>query len=134
MLCLPFFSQQSPDKVKVKRNNASIFFFQTGRACDTLIPNQTDIFFFAVSDSMKCRVDILVENGQLMRTVIDSIYKLRPMKGMKYLHQKCDRYTTVVDGACEASNTVTIYVRKKSSASKTAEGEKILMTSKFIIR
>jgi hypothetical protein len=129
-----FSQQQQPDKLKVKKNTGEIFFFQTGRSCDTLIPNKTDIFFFAVSDSMKCMVDILVENGQLLRTIVDSIYKLRPVKGIKYLHQKCDKYSMVVDGPCEANNTVTIYVRKKNSPSKTAEGEKIILTNTFFIK
>lgn len=132
-IALSFFSQSTTDKVKVRKNGSAIFFYQTGASSDTIIPNKTDLFFFAVSDSVKCLVDVLVENGQLMRTNVDSIYKLRPMRGMRYLHHKCNGYKIMVDGACEPGNTVTIYVRKKSAAA-TAEGEKILMTNKFFLK
>ena len=59
-------------------------FFQKGEQNGTLQKNKNDEFYLSVPDSLIASLSILTENGQLLASKGDSIYKFVYLKGLKY--------------------------------------------------
>ncbi|MES2516037.1 MAG: hypothetical protein V4580_17920 [Bacteroidota bacterium] len=95
--------------IKVKKEDNRFLFFQKGIKNDTLIKNKTDLFYIKLPDSLKQQISIYIENGQFTATENDTIYLLRPIKGMKYSHSKPDSvFNTLLEGNCNPSNNIRI--------------------------
>jgi hypothetical protein len=76
------FSQTS-EKLKFKKDNSLVYFFQTGSKSDTVFKSANNRFYLSVPDSLKLSISIQVENAQLI-SESDSIVKLNYIPGIKY--------------------------------------------------
>ncbi|MES2762203.1 MAG: hypothetical protein V4677_08350 [Bacteroidota bacterium] len=95
--------------VKVKKEDNRFLFFQKGIKNDTLIKNRTDLFYIKLPDSLKQHIQIFLQNGQFTATDNDTIYRLRPIPGMKYSHSKPDTiFNTLLEGSCTPSKNISI--------------------------
>ncbi|PBQ32253.1 hypothetical protein CNR22_10880 [Sphingobacteriaceae bacterium] len=87
LFILSFFgilSAQPVEKIRFKKDQSLIYFFQKGSKTDTLHKNRDNFFYLIVPDSIKKNLSIAVENGQLMATVNDSLVKFNYLPGFKY--------------------------------------------------
>jgi hypothetical protein len=109
-ICVLFsFSLKAQYTLKVKREDNRFLFFQLGQKSDTIIKNKSDLFLIKLPDSLKTNIQILLNNGQFIKTDNDSIYQLRPIAGMKYSHSKPDSvFNTLLEGHCNPSKTIHI--------------------------
>ncbi|MCD6019599.1 MAG: hypothetical protein K0S53_2720 [Bacteroidetes bacterium] len=95
--------------VKIKREDNRLLFFQIGSKTDTIIRNKSDLFLLKLPDSLKNSIQIFLKNGQFIATNKDSVYRLRPLPGMKYSHSKPDSvFQTLLEGNCSPSNIITV--------------------------
>ncbi len=100
--------------IKVKKEDNRFLFFQLGIKSDTIIKNKSDLFLIKLPDSLKNDISIFIKNAQLIATKKDSIYRLRPVPGMKYSHSKADSvFQTLVEGNCPPSKLITIEFKNK---------------------
>jgi len=84
ILFIPWFSFSQEIQIFHFKKEHAFVFFQKGTKSDTIIKNKNDVFYFIVPDSLKNRISVLVENGQLQTTSNDSLVKLNYLFGMKY--------------------------------------------------
>ena len=77
-------ASQTVDKLKFKKENSLIYFFQKGSKSDSISKSVHNLFYLVVPDSLKHQISIQVENGQLQKTANDSIVRLSYLKGIKY--------------------------------------------------
>ncbi len=75
---------QTPEVIKVKKTNTNLYFFQKGNSSDTITKTKGNLFYLIVKDTLKNRLNIFIENGQLVKTNNDSVFKLNYVKGMAY--------------------------------------------------
>lgn len=75
---------QSVEKIKFKKQNSLLYFFQKGAKSDTIVKNKSDLFYLVVPDTLKDKIIIFVDNGQLLPTPNDSIVKLNFVRGFNY--------------------------------------------------
>jgi hypothetical protein len=110
LICLLLaYSAKAQYSLKIKKEDNRFLFFQKGIKNDTLIKSKTDLFYIKLPDSLKQQVGIYIQNGQFIITDNDTIYRLRPVKGMKYSHSKPDStFNTLLEGNCNPSNTISI--------------------------
>lgn len=78
------FYSQKLEKIKFQKDPSSIYFFYQGVKSDTLSKNKENLFYLLVSDSLKKDLVIEIDNGQLMVTGNDSLFKLNYIPGFKY--------------------------------------------------
>ena len=117
---------QAPQKIRVKKQNEQVYFYQKGNKTDTITKTSGNTFYLTVSDAMKSDISIFVENGQLLKTSNDSLYTFKYIKGMSYesvfknseegiqnQKQKFE-YKVLVNGVTtESPNTVIIRLKEK---------------------
>lgn len=98
------------EKVKIKREDNRFLFYQIGNKNDSIILNQSDLFFIKLPDSLKQNLQINVVNGLFKAIYQDSlIYQLQIVKGMKYSHTKPDSlFITLLEGNCTPSPKIEI--------------------------
>ncbi len=86
MLLLTVFSAnaQQPQKIRLKKEQSTVYFFQKGIKSDTIIKGGSDLFYLVVPDSLKPLLSILVENGRLVATANDSLVQFEFLKGLSY--------------------------------------------------
>lgn len=77
---------QEPMHIKVKRPDHSICFFQEGISSDTISTNSHDLFYMKIPASMRCGVRIEVSNGMLLEIAGDSLFRLKRIINMNYIH------------------------------------------------
>lgn len=105
------FSAQAQYALKVKKEDNRFLFFQIGTQTDIIIKDKTDLFYIKLPDSLKHNLQITVENGRFNQTTNDTIYKLIPIKGMKYSHIIVDTsFQTLLEGTCPFSSTVKLEI------------------------
>jgi hypothetical protein len=75
---------QSATKIKVKKQNYLVYFYQKGIKSDTITALKNNLFYFVLSDSLKFSTKLLLENASYVKTDNDSIIKLIFMPGLKY--------------------------------------------------
>ena len=103
------YSASAQYSLKVKKEDNRFLFFQKGIKNDTIIKNTSDIFYIKLPDSLKHHIQIFLENGQLIKTDNDTLYRLIPISGMKYSHSKPDSvFNTLLEGNCRPSKTISI--------------------------
>lgn len=124
---------QSPSAVKIKKYNSDFYFYQKGSRTDTISRSKGNYFYLVVNDSLKSQLSIFIENGQLIETKNDSLYKFVYVKGLSYeclfkkptdIGQKW-QYEVLVNGTTpELPNKVIIRLKKR-------EASKYLIENKF---
>jgi hypothetical protein len=75
---------QSTQVIRVKKTDNNLYFFQKGNSSDTISKNKGDLFYLLPKDKLKKILIIHIENGQLLKTHNDSIFKLNYVKGIGY--------------------------------------------------
>lgn len=127
LLLNPIFLK-SQEKFKVKKVDNRFLFFKMGAVHDTIIKNKTDLFLIHFPDSLKHVMQIEIQNGRFARTKQDSIFKLMPIKGMKYSHTKIDTaFNTLLEGPCFGTNTVDIKIMNRKT-------NKVILHNHFIVK
>lgn len=130
---LPFFifisigltAQQS---IKVKREDNRFLFFQMGQQNDVITKNQNDLFYIKLPDSLKQDIQIHVENGHFTKTNNDTIFKLIPIRGMKYSHTLIDTsFQTLLEGVCPASSTIKLEIIN-------TKNKRTILQNKFLVK
>lgn len=95
--------------LKVKKEDNRFLFFQKGIKTDTIIKNKSDLFYIKLPDSLKNDIQILLKNGQFIKTDTDTLYRLIHISGMKYSHSKPDSvFNTLLEGNCTPSKNISI--------------------------
>jgi hypothetical protein len=127
-LFISFFTKaQSPDKIKVKKED-EFYFFQTANKNDTISSNKNDLFYLKITGETRCQTRIEVVNGRLYKTANDSIFQLKRNPNLQYEHyfsdsvfiakhpkgqskpENCFKFVTHINGAQEGDgNTITIH-------------------------
>jgi hypothetical protein len=127
------FSQ--PDKIKIKKDDNSLYFFQVGTSSDTISSGKNDIFYFKLSKDKRCATRVEVENGQLLK-LNDTTLKLIYIPHLNYLHnfadsifineeknskglsryeqmtiEKCSIYKSMINGTNSSPNSRAITIR-----------------------
>lgn len=77
-------SAQNEEKIRFKKEQGFVYFFQKGQYRDTLQKNQGDVFYLIVPDSLKPYLSIQVDNAQLLKTENDSLVSVNYVKGFNY--------------------------------------------------
>lgn len=114
--------------LKVKKEDNRFLFFQMGTQTDILIKDKTDLFYIKLPDSLKHNLKIIVENGHLTKTTNDTIFKLIPIKGMKYSHTMVDTsFQTLLEGTCPFSSTIKLEIINIKT-------KKALLQNKFLAK
>lgn len=109
LTAVPVLAQQS---IKVRRADNRFLFFQTGAQSDTIARNKGDLFVLHFPDSIQHRLVVHLQNGQLIKTAGDSLFRLAYIPGMKYSLSKPDTaYLPLLEGICEPSKTISIEVK-----------------------
>lgn len=122
------FSLHAQFTVKVKKEDNRFIFFQLGAKTDTIVKNKSDQFILHLPDSLKNNIGIFLSNGQLVKTNQDSIYRLRPIPGMKYSHSKPDTaFITLLEGNCTPSKTITVEFINTQTQSR-------ILLNKFMVK
>ncbi len=78
------FYSQAPQIIRVKKTDDSFYFFQKGNSTDTLSQTKGNAFYLIVKGKLRDRLIIDVENGQLLKTANDSVFKFHYIKGITY--------------------------------------------------
>lgn len=133
-------AQELPEKIKIKKEDYSIYFFQQGVKLDTISNASGNLFILKIGISRRCNALIEIENGRLVATKNDSIYKLTYTPYINYLHrfrdstsvsdqvqhhnsdtkkkvvQSCSVFKTEINGSGNASLSKFITIRIKNNA------------------
>jgi len=86
ILPLTIVAQNNLDKIKIKKEDYSLYFFQKGIKSDTITSQKNNLFVLKIGVSRRCNALIEVENGRLIPTNNDSIYQLSYMPHLNYRH------------------------------------------------
>lgn len=158
LILIIFFSfsikaQEIHEKIKIKKSDYSIYFFQTGKATDTISSSSNNTFFLKSGNARKCKSVIEVYNGRLSEIKKDSLYELSYMPGMNYRHlfkdslivtenpknsftpaktkvvSPCSYFKTEVNGSGNAYGEKTILIKIVS-----ASGDSTFLTNKYYYR
>lgn len=78
---------QTIQKIHLKKDAAAFYFFQKGKASDTIFIGKTDVFYLLLTDSLKEKLNIEIKNAQLLTDKNDSLVLLKYMPGINYLHK-----------------------------------------------
>ncbi|MCW3075511.1 MAG: hypothetical protein JWO32_120 [Bacteroidetes bacterium] len=83
-ICAGSLIAQKTNSIKVKKTNTSFYFFQKGNKTDTISKNKGNEFYLIVNDSLKKTLTVLIDNGQLIKTLNDSVYTFKYIRGFNY--------------------------------------------------
>lgn len=75
---------QKSNPIKVKKVNTSFYFFQNGNKTDTITKNKGNEFYLIANDSLKKTLTVFIDNGQLVKTLNDSIFIFKYINGFNY--------------------------------------------------
>jgi len=81
---LSTFYSQIPQIIHVKKTDESFYFFQKGNSTDSISKTTGNTFYLIVRGKLRDRLVIDIENGQLLKTANDSIFKFHYVKGIAY--------------------------------------------------
>lgn len=105
-------TSQAQQSIKVRRADNRFLFFQTGAKSDTIARNKGDLFVVHFPDSIQHRLVIQLQNGQLIKTSSDSLFRLAYIPGMKYSLSRPDTaYIPLLEGICEPLKIISIEVK-----------------------
>jgi hypothetical protein len=119
----PVFIFAQTDKIKIKKED-NFYFFQLGQKSDTIISGKNDLFYLKMTGKTGCNTHIEIENGRFMKTKNDTIFQLKNIPNLQYLHyfqdstfvahkskpgevnDNCHKFITHINGANEARATI----------------------------
>lgn len=78
---------QKKDTIYLRKVNPGFFFFQKGKACDTIVAGKSDLFYLILLDSVKHQFILETENAQINSTLNDSLVVIKHLPGIKYLNK-----------------------------------------------
>jgi len=78
-----YFSQSS-QKIRIRKDQTSFYFFQKGKSTDTISSGHCDLFYIRVSDTLKNELTFWIENAQLQIYQADTVLKLKYIPGLRY--------------------------------------------------
>lgn len=78
------FFTQTINLLKFKKEAHQLYFFQKKNQNDSIFKDQNDLFYLVIPANYKNNINILLDNGQLIETNNDSIFKLIYIGGFKY--------------------------------------------------
>jgi hypothetical protein len=119
-------AQTIPAKVKIKKQDSEFYFFQLGKSNDTISKNKNDLFYLQIPQAKRCTYKIEIQNGQLLKTKSDTVFKLVKLNNLNYIHyysdslipfgggiqfRKCFKYNYKIDGANNLNNPNIIQIR-----------------------
>jgi hypothetical protein len=82
----PYIFSQN-EKIKIKKEDYSLYFFQKGNKTDTISKTKGDLFYLKAGLSRRSDLLIEIENGKLLPLINDTIMQLVLMPGMNYRHR-----------------------------------------------
>lgn len=128
ILILFSLSLSAQKKIKIKKEDNRFIIFKLGEENDLIVKDKSDLFYIKLPDSLKKELAIIVENGRFTKVKNDSIFKLIPIKGMKYSHTLRDTtFEILLEGSCPASNTIFLEVKNTNTG-------KSLLQNKFLAK
>ena len=80
----PISYSQETTKIKVKKQNDIVYFYQKDLKTDTILKHKNNLFYFVLNDTLKHNTQILIDNGKFVSTENDSIIEFVFMPGLKY--------------------------------------------------
>lgn len=104
---------QEPRKIRFAKDKTYIYFFQTGKKCDSVIAGATDVFYFLVPDSLKKYIVLSSENASFVPQKNDSLVICKYAYGIKY-----ESYFSAVENDASAT-----YLPKPSGVKERKEAE-----------
>lgn len=127
ILTFIFSTAQTPsDKIKIRKSDTQFYFFQSGKKTDTISSKSGNLFYLQIPKDKRCTYKIEIQNGQLLKTKNDTIYKLVRLNNLNYIHYytdtlttikntntmaKCSKYTFAIDGANNLNTPNVVRVR-----------------------
>ena len=84
LLYSTIFFAQTNNLLKFKKDTQQLYFFQKENQSDSIFKNKNDLFYLVIPANYKSNINILLDNGQLIETNNDSIFKLIYIGGFKY--------------------------------------------------
>lgn len=75
---------QTVEKIKIRKDHKTLYFFQKGKASDTISPGLHDLFYINVSDTLKNDITFWIENAQLQSHSADTLLKIKYIPGLRY--------------------------------------------------
>lgn len=84
MACADISNAQVEQKIRFKKEQGFIYFFQKDQYSDTIKTGKGEVFYLIVPDSIKPFISIQVDNAQLLKTENDSLVKINYVKGFNY--------------------------------------------------
>ncbi len=133
-------AQSDPDKIKIKRSDTQFYFFQLGKRSDTISTNN-NLFYLNIPRSKRCSYKIEIQNGQLLKTKSDTVFKLMRVNNINYVHYyedslttvhnsntlaRCSKYKVAIDGANNLNTPHTVQVKFIDSAT-----DNLILVNKF---
>lgn len=119
---------EAQQKIKVKKEDNRFLLFKLGEQNDVIIKGKADLFLIKLPDSLKKDLVVMVENGRFSKTTNDTIYKILPIKGMKYSHTFVDTtFEVLLEGVCNPSSTIFLEVKNRKT-------KKVLLQNKFLAK
>jgi hypothetical protein len=146
-------AQESPEKIKIKKEDYSIYFFQKDIKSDTISKTSANLFVLKIGISRRCNALIEIDNGRLVPTKNDSIYQLVYMPNINYRHRfrdsaivteppknklspakkstvsPCSVFKTEVNGSGNSGLTKQISIRIKNNAN-----DSLYLSNKYYYR
>jgi hypothetical protein len=107
---------QPTTKIKVKKQNDIVYFYQKDLKTDTILIHKNNLFYFVLNDTLKQNTQILIDNGKLVSTKNDSIIEFVFMPGLKYeskflKENKQLKFVSLINGTTSFNkNEITIKV------------------------
>lgn len=75
---------QNPNKIKIKKQDNLVYFYQKGTKSDTITSQSNNLFYFILSDTLKYSTRLFIDNGTFIKTKNDSVIQFIFMPGLKY--------------------------------------------------
>lgn len=130
MLQLHTSAQNIPDKIKIKKEDYSLYFFQKGAKTDTISSQNNNLFVLKIGVSRRRNAIIEIENGRFETTKNDSIYKLVHMPGMNYRHLFGDSTTTEKSEKKTSPFACTVFKTQVNGSNASGHSKQIHITIK----
>lgn len=119
------------EKITIKKEDYSLFFFKSGIKSDTIRAND-NTFFLKTGKNRRCDLLIEIENGKLSPYKGDSLYQLVRMPGMNYRHRfVCHSVQNAGKKHTKTQETLSIAGELKTEVNGASSGNPSLITIQF---
>ncbi len=144
IISLSLSAQERNDKIKIRRSDSEFYFFQLGKKTDTISKNKNDLFFLQIPRSKRCDYKIEIQNGQLLKTKSDTVFKLVRLNNIDYIHyyedsvttnknsniySRCSKYKVAINGANNLNTPHNIQIKFINTSN-----DSIILINKFYFK